>query len=99
MEYHDNNLLYFKKVLQELNESQKNIDIWVAFGDAVLKRKYLINCLMDFYNSTSKYNLKWYCTSKNKSGTPRHPLYEQDRKLSIFDMFEFVKKLSEVNGK
>ena len=78
IELHKENLCEIEKMLK----SRTNIDIWLAFGNGISKRKYLSSCFVDIMNLLKKYNAHlYYINNLTKEGYPPHPLYH---KASIF---------------
>ncbi len=70
------------------------LDIWVAFGDHIYHRNYLPVCLKDIYSKLPIKNIKWFATGINKSGAPRHPLYQKKTSTLIeFDMESYIKTI------
>ena len=87
---HITNLDYIMKTLYDFSE----IDIWAAFGDHIYDRDYLNPCRKDIYNNLQKYNIKWLSGAVNKSGAPKHPLYQNGSIiLKEFDMMSYINKL------
>ena len=72
----------------------ENVDIWVAFGNHLYDRDYLIPCLKDIYHKLLNLNVNWLSIGSNKSGAPKHPLYQKHTvHLSPFDMASYIEKL------
>ena len=89
-EEHTKNL---EVIVNELNKYDE-IDIWVAFGNHIYGREYLIICLKDIYEKLSKFKVRWWATGVNKSGSPKHPLYQKKTsKLLPFDMISYINSL------
>lgn len=69
------------------NEHNKNIEeirciiskykyptIWAAWGNTILKRDYLKECLVDINKSITEFTPKWICIgNKTQKRHPRHP--------------------------
>lgn len=73
---------------------QTNLNVWVAFGDYIYGRDYLATFLKDIYNKLPLKNINWFTTGVNKSGSPKHPLYQKNTaKLVAFDMAAYIKTL------
>lgn len=87
---HLKNINIIKKYLDKV----KKPTIWLAFGDHVYHRKYLIPCFNDIYKEIKENNITWVTTGINKSGSPKHPLYQKDNSiLKYFDMDNYMKSL------
>lgn len=86
---HQKNVEWITKILKPFDQ----VDIWLAFGNHIYDRDYLICCLKDIYNSLPD-NINWLVTSVNKSGAPKHPLYQKKTsKFMPFDMNEYILNL------
>lgn len=80
-------------IIETLEEYQK-IDIWAAFGNHIYERKYLPTCFKDIYDKLPKNNITWFATGVNKSGAPKHPLYQKNTaQLVAFDMEAYIKTI------
>ena len=72
----DKNMDFIKKVLKELNDKNKELNILLGWGSGVKKRKYFKKILIDlkgilkYYESISKF---YYSKSENKN-YPLHPI-------------------------
>lgn len=89
-ELHLENVRIIKEQLSKLDK----IKIWVAFGDHIFDRNYLINCWKAIYSEIECEKNEWLTTGINKSGAPKHPLYQKDDStLKPFDMRNFVNEL------
>ena len=87
---HIKNIQVIAETISEYNE----LNIWVAFGNHIYDRDYLPLCFMDIYKSLPKENIKWLATGVNKSGAPKHPLYQKKTSALIdFDMASYIKTL------
>ena len=87
---HIKNIEIISKTLSNYSE----LNIWVAFGDHIYDRKYLSTCLIDIYNKLPNRNRKWLATGVNKSGAPKHPLYQKNTSTLVeFDMETYIKNL------
>ena len=87
---HANNIEAISKIISEYPK----LDIWAAFGNHIYHRKYLSICFKDIYNILPKENIKWFATGVNKSGSPKHPLYQKNTaELIEFNMDEYIKTL------
>ena len=90
-EYHKKNLEMIEEVLSGMND----IQVLVAYGNKILMRHYLKQCMKEIVSTLSKYNPKWFKTGElTKLGHPRHPLYVVYAKgLTEFDMQTYLTKL------
>ena len=87
---HIRNLEIINKTIAEYSQ----IDIWAAFGNHIYDRKYLPICFKDIYSKLPKENITWYATAVNKSGAPKHPLYQKNTaQLNVFDMEAYIETL------
>ena len=81
-------------VITEAMADHAQIDIWLAFGDHIYDRAYLPICLKDIYAKLPKERIRWLATGVNKSGAPKHPLYQKNTASFIaFDMLSYMKSL------
>lgn len=79
-----------KTIIEILNDYQQ-INVWVAFGNHIYDRDYLSICLKDIYKSLPKERINWLATGINKSGAPKHPLYQKNNaQLQPFDMAVYI---------
>ena len=82
------------EIITQTISNYANLDFWVAFGDHIYDRDYLPLCFKDIYNNLPKQNIKWLTTAVNKSGSPKHPLYQKKTsKLVEFDIETYIKTL------
>lgn len=89
-EEHKKNIEHILNTLKQYETA----DIWVAFGDHIYDRDYLPVCLKDIYLKLIDLNINWYTTKINKSGAPKHPLYQKKTsKLFAFDMENYIKSI------
>ena len=80
-------------IIQTISEYSE-INVWAAFGNHIYDREYLSVCFKDIYNKLPKNNIKWFATGVNKSGAPKHPLYQKKTsKLVDFDMETYIKTI------
>lgn len=87
---HMNNI----KAITEIISDYSELHIWVAFGNHIYDRDYLSICFKDIYDKLSRKNVKWLTTGVNKSGAPKHPLYQKKTSVLIdFDMKSYIKTL------
>lgn len=72
-------------------ENKSDIDVWVAFGDLIYDREYLATCWRDIYTIIRNKNISWVATGINKSGSPKHPLYQKkESSLLEFNMEDYL---------
>jgi hypothetical protein len=70
------------------------VDIWVAFGNHIYGRTYMSYCLKDIYDKLSGIKINWLSIGVNKSGAPKHPLYQKSTsQLVSFDMNAYINTL------
>jgi hypothetical protein len=82
------------KAIMDTLDEYSQLNIWAAFGNHIYDRKYLPACFKDIYDKLPKDNVKWFATGVNKSGAPKHPLYEKNTsELIDFDMVGYIKTL------
>lgn len=87
---HIKNIETITKIIAAYDE----LDIWAAFGNHIYDRKYLPVCLKDIYSKLPHNKIKWFSTGVNKSGAPKHPLYQKKNSILIdFDMETYIKDL------
>lgn len=83
LKLHEQNLQEIDNLLKE----RKDVDVWVAFGANVKRRKYLLICFKDIVKHFQKNNVHWYYINKlTKDAYPPHPLYQKTdllKKLEI----------------
>lgn len=68
--------------------------VWAAWGNIIMKRNYLMDCMRDFLEDGKMAGAKWYTAGPLlKSGHPHHPLYlKRDTKLLDFDIAAYLSK-------
>ena len=68
--------------------------VWAAWGNIIMKRDYLLDCMRDFVADGEAVGAKWFTAGPLlKSGHPHHPLYlKRDTKLLEFDARTYVSK-------
>lgn len=80
--------------IKEVLKPYSSITVWVAFGDHLYGRAYLRSCLKEIYEEVKGMKVEWVATGVNKSGTPKHPLYQKNTApLVSFDMKTFMERL------
>ena len=73
---------------------RQKLDIWAAFGNHIYDRDYLSVFFKEIYSKLPHESITWYATGVNKSGAPKHPLYQKKTaKLVRFDMASYIEKL------
>ena len=68
--------------------------VWAAWGNIIMKRSYLMDCMKDFLADGEAAGAKWYTAGPLlKSGHPHHPLYlKRDTALLDFDIEAYLYK-------
>jgi len=68
--------------------------VWAAWGNIIMKRDYLMDCMRDFVADGQAVGTKWFTAGPLlKSGHPHHPLYlKRDTRLLDFDVRAYVSK-------
>ena len=68
--------------------------VWAAWGNIIMKRDYLMDCMRDFLADGKAVGAKWYTAGPLlKSGHPHHPLYlKRDTQLLDFDIEAYLYK-------
>jgi len=66
--------------------------VWAAWGNIIMKRDYLMDCMRDFLEDGQAVGARWYTAGPLlKSGHPHHPLYlKRDTKLLDFDIEAYL---------
>jgi len=66
--------------------------VWAAWGNIIMKRDYLMDCMRDFVADGEAVGARWYTAGPLlKSGHPHHPLYlKRDTKLLDFDVHAYL---------
>lgn len=85
---HEENRKAFRYILS-LSEHPA---VWAAWGNIIMKRAYLMDCMRDFLEDGKAVGAKWYTAGPLlKSGHPHHPLYlKRDTKLLDFDIAKYL---------
>ncbi|HBF2789612.1 TPA: DUF1643 domain-containing protein [Clostridioides difficile] len=91
-EIHIKNIEKIKNCFDNVStNNESEISVWLAFGNHIYERGYLASCLKDIYNAIKDYNISWFTSGLNKSGSPKHPLYQKDNTiLEEFKMDEYI---------
>lgn len=68
--------------------------VWAAWGNIIMKRDYLMDCMRDFAADGKAAGARWYTAGPLlKSGHPHHPLYlKRDTKLLDFDIDAYLRR-------
>ena len=71
-------------------------DIWLAWGQTISKRSYLLSCLVALKNNIDPLNPKWIILGeKTKGGHPRHPSrMSYKNSFNSFNLDEYINKLN-----
>ena len=87
---HEENRKAFRYLLSLCEEPA----VWAAWGNIIMKRDYLMDCMRDFLTDGKKAGAKWYTAGPLlKSGHPHHPLYlKRDTALLDFDIEAYLYK-------
>ena len=96
MEKHCNTLLHEenRKAFRYLLSLSPTPAVWAAWGNIIMKRDYLMDCMRDFLADGQAVGAKWYTAGPLlKSGHPHHPLYlKRDTQLLDFDIEAYLYK-------
>ena len=85
--FHNENI----RVIKQYFDSQEKITVWAAWGDHIYERDYLAPCFKEIYKTINCDKVSWLATGKNKSGSPKHPLYQKrTAELSAFNITSYV---------
>ena len=87
---HEENRKAFRYLLSLCEEPA----VWAAWGNIIMKRDYLMDCMRDFVADGEAVGAKWYTAGPLlKSGHPHHPLYlKRDTQLLDFDVKTYLQK-------
>ncbi len=68
--------------------------VWAAWGNIIMKRDYLMDCMRDFVADGEAAGARWYTAGPLlKSGHPHHPLYlKRDTPLLDFDVHTYLNR-------
>ena len=85
---HEENRKAFRYLLSLSEEPA----VWAAWGNIIMKRDYLIDCMRDFLEDGKAVGARWYTAGPLlKSGHPHHPLYlKRDTPLLDFDIAQYL---------
>lgn len=83
-----------RKAFRYLLSLSEQPAVWAAWGNIIMKRSYLMDCMRDFLTDGEAVGAKWYTAGPLlKSGHPHHPLYlKRDTKLLNFDIAAYLSK-------
>ena len=81
-----------RKAFRYLLSLSEQPAVWAAWGNIILKRDYLMNCMRDFAADGQTAGARWYTAGPLlKSGQPHHPLYlKGNTKLVEFDIKAYL---------
>ena len=81
-----------RKAFRYLLSLSEQPAVWAAWGNIIMKRDYLMDCMRDFAADGQAAGAKWYTAGPPlKSGHPHHPLYlKGDTKLLEFDIGAYL---------
>ena len=81
-----------RKAFRYLLSLSEQPAVWAAWGNIILKRDYLMNCMRDFAADGQTAGARWYTAGPLlKSGHPHHPLYlKGNTQLLPFDIAAYV---------
>jgi len=87
---HEENRKAFRYLLSLSEEPA----VWAAWGNIIMKRDFLMDCMRDFLADGKAVGAKWYTAGPLlKSGHPHHPLYlKRDTSLLDFDIEAYLYK-------
>lgn len=89
---HEQNLDEIKKLIKD----RPVVDVWLAYGANIKKRKYLKCCLSDIVNVFKDYNVNWYYINElTKEGFPKHPLYQKTGHLKTINIENICEEKNE----
>jgi len=83
-----------RKAFRYLLSLSEQPAVWAAWGNIIMKRDYLMDCMRDFLEDGKMVGAKWYTAGPLlKSGHPHHPLYlKRDTKLLDFDIVKYLER-------
>lgn len=83
------------RVIKRYFECKSEINIWAAWGDHIYERDYLGPCFKEIYKAIESDKVSWLSIGQNKSGAPKHPLYQKKTsELRVFDIKKYVATMS-----
>lgn len=82
------------RIIKEYFDSKTEVIVWVAWGDHIYDRDYLIPCLKEIYSTIKSDKISWVAVGVNESGSPKHPLYKKSTSiLKKYDMERYIASL------
>jgi hypothetical protein len=83
-----------RKAICSLINGQNQPQIWAAWGNLILSRDYLWNCLEMFANEIEEFHPIWkHCGEPTEKGHPRHPSrLSYKKEFFKFNISEYLKK-------
>jgi hypothetical protein len=83
-----------RKIIYSLINGQNQPQIWAAWGNLILKRDYLWNCLKTLADEIEQFHPIWkHCSEPTKLGHPRYPSrLTYKKEFFKFDIPEYLKK-------
>ena len=89
-EIHQENL----RIIKSYFDSKSEVCVWAAWGEHINEKDYLIPCFKEIYRTVKVDKISWVAIGVNKSGSPKHPLYQKATSvLKPFDMEKYVAHL------
>ena len=86
------------RIIKQYFESKAEITAWAAWGNHLYERDYLIPCFKEIYSAINSDKVSWVATGVNKTGSPKHPLYQKkDSNLNKFDMNSYINSITRGN--
>jgi hypothetical protein len=83
-----------KEVICSLMRGKNQMKIWAAWGNLIVSRNYLWDCLEELADELKEFNPIWkHCGKPTNMGHPRHPsrlAYKEN--FFEFDIFEYLKE-------
>lgn len=70
--YNERNI---KEILNVIKKLPKPVNIWVAYGNLIDKRKYTRECFNNLKKELDTFDCRYWCCGLTKNGNPKHPLY------------------------
>jgi hypothetical protein len=84
-----------KNIIQDL--ISEGSTVWCAWGNLILKRPYLRNCLMEIFSNVLKQNIRYVTVGGvTSAGHPRHPLYQKTSKFIEFNILNYFTNIRNI---